>query len=76
MLALIALGFALRQLQFLDRSIWAGIEKLAYFVLFPALLVHSLAVQDVSDVPWAGILAIIVIALVSSAALLVFWYGL
>ena len=35
---LIALGFALVRWTALDRSVWDGVERLVYFVLFPALL--------------------------------------
>ncbi len=36
--ALIALGFALRNWTALQRDVWAGVERLVYYVLFPALL--------------------------------------
>lgn len=40
---LIALGVLLRRMRGLDGSFWSGIERLVYFVLFPALLFRSLA---------------------------------
>jgi hypothetical protein len=40
---LILLGYALRRRLQLGDHVWAGIEKLIYFVLFPALLFNSLA---------------------------------
>ncbi|MDJ0657347.1 MAG: AEC family transporter [Xanthomonadales bacterium] len=73
-LALIALGFCLHQFRFLPPSAWAGIEKLTYFILFPALLVHSLAQQDLDGVPWVDMLIILLVCLCSAAALLVTWY--
>ncbi len=36
--ALIALGFALRNWTALQRDVWSGVERLVYYVLFPALL--------------------------------------
>lgn len=36
--SLIALGFALMQWTPLKRNVWDGVERLVYFVLFPALL--------------------------------------
>ena len=36
--ALIALGYALMHLSALKRDVWSGVERLVYFVLFPALL--------------------------------------
>lgn len=41
--ALILLGWSLRRLMPLDEQVWAGLEKLVYYVLFPALLFNALA---------------------------------
>ena len=41
--ALILLGFGLRRAMHLGDHFWSGLEKLVYFVLFPALLVHAIA---------------------------------
>lgn len=41
--ALILLGFGLRRLMHLGDHFWTGLEKLVYFVLFPALLFHAIA---------------------------------
>lgn len=41
--ALILLGLGLRRLMHLGDHFWAGLEKLIYFVLFPALLFHAIA---------------------------------
>ena len=41
--ALILLGFGLRRLLHLGDHFWSGLEKLVYFVLFPALLFHAIA---------------------------------
>lgn len=40
--ALILLGLALRRTMHLGDHFWAGLEKLVYFVLFPALLFNAL----------------------------------
>ncbi|MBI4757400.1 MAG: AEC family transporter [Betaproteobacteria bacterium] len=40
--ALILFGHLLRRFLHLGDSFWAGLEKLVYFVLFPALLFHAL----------------------------------
>ena len=39
---LILLGYGLKHFQFLPPQAWPGIEKLTYYVLFPALLIRSL----------------------------------
>ncbi len=41
--ALIVLGFGLRRLLHLGDHFWTGLEKLVYFVLFPALLFNAIA---------------------------------
>jgi len=40
---LIALGFGLRRAEFLPDAVWAGLDRLNYWVLFPALIFVSLA---------------------------------
>jgi malonate transporter and related proteins len=69
--ALIALGHGLRRARSLPEEFWPGAERLAYFILLPALLVHSLAVADLSAVPVARLTLVIVLALSIVAALLV-----
>ena len=41
--ALIALGWAIARLKLFSESFWPEIEKLTYYILFPALLIHRLA---------------------------------
>ena len=73
-LALIALGYALRRIDFLPAGAWAGLEKLTYFVLFPALIVHTLGEQNLAGTPWRSILAVVVCAVVLAAAALIIWH--
>jgi malonate transporter len=68
---LIALGSWLKRRHFLPDAFWPGAERLAYFILLPALLVHSLATADLSAVPVARLMLVIALALVVVAALLV-----
>jgi malonate transporter len=52
---LIVLGFALKKgLMRLDTQ-WHGLERLTYYVLFPALLIETLVKADLSKVPVAGV---------------------
>lgn len=52
---LIVLGFALKRgLMRLDTQ-WHGLERLTYYVLFPALLIETLVKADLSKVPVAGV---------------------
>src|SRR3954469_1827970 len=68
---LIALGSWLRRARFLPDAFWPGAERLAYFILLPALLVHSLAMADLSRVPVARLMVVIALSLTGVAALLV-----
>ncbi|HVV41330.1 MAG TPA: AEC family transporter [Nitrobacter sp.] len=52
---LIVLGFGLRRIWFRHDMIWTGLEQLVYYVLFPALLVDSLARANLASVPIAGV---------------------
>jgi malonate transporter len=45
---LIALGAALRRLPEFGALLWTGVERLVYFVLFPALLFRSLATSPLA----------------------------
>ena len=52
---LIALGLVLKHsLMPLDTQ-WHGLERLTYYVLFPALLIQTLVKADLSRVPVAGV---------------------
>jgi predicted permease len=48
---LIISGVAIRRWLVTDASHWVGIERLVYYVLFPALLINTLAHADLSRVP-------------------------
>jgi malonate transporter and related proteins len=48
---LIVTGFALRRWMIREDAHWVGLEQLLYYVMFPALLIHSLARADLAKVP-------------------------
>jgi predicted permease len=73
-LALILLGFVLRSWNFVPQSTWAGIEKITYFVLFPALLVHSLGSQRFEGTAWPAMLLVVVGTLLAAALALIAWH--
>lgn len=70
-IALIILGFILKRTKFLPEDTWPGIEKLTYFVLFPALLIRTLGQQSITGMPWASMLLVIFGTLTVSAILLI-----
>lgn len=50
--AILVLGKASASAKLLSAEGWIGLERITYFVLFPALIVSKLAVADFSDVDW------------------------
>ena len=46
---LIASGAGLKRLRSFDAAFWTGLERLVYFVLFPALLFRSLATSSLAS---------------------------
>lgn len=55
-LALIVLGFLISRTEFIPSSFWPSAEKLTYYLLMPAMLVHSLAGKEIGSSPWLNIL--------------------
>ena len=52
---LIVLGFALKRSLMRLETQWHGLERLTYYVLFPALLIVTLVKADLGAVPIAGV---------------------
>ncbi len=73
-LVLILLGFGLKQSSFLPDETWAGLEKLTYFILFPALLIRILGTQSLVGSPWPSMLLVVAGTLFISAVILVSWH--
>ena len=63
---LIVLGFVLKRSLLRLETQWHGLERLTYYVLFPALLIQTLVKADLTQVPVAGVGG----ALLLSAALM------
>lgn len=70
-IALIGLGFGLKKTQFISDDAWAGMEKLTYFILFPALLISTLGNKSLNGVPWASMLLVIAAVLIISSITLI-----
>ncbi|MGE3743733.1 MAG: AEC family transporter, partial [Geminicoccaceae bacterium] len=48
---MIGLGYLLRASRLMPEPSWAPIDRLVYFVLFPALLVRELAQAELTGLP-------------------------
>ncbi len=55
---LIAFGALLRRMRGLDAAFWSGVERLVYFVLFPALLFRSLSTAPLAISDAAGLIGV------------------
>ena len=73
-LVLILLGFGLKQSRFLPDETWAGLEKLTYFILFPALLIRILGSQSLEGIPWHSMLMVVSGSLLIAATVLIGWH--
>lgn len=67
--ALILLGYGLRRFLHLGDHFWAGLEKLVYFVLFPALLFNALARANLAWATAAPVVATGALAMATGMAL-------
>jgi predicted permease len=66
--AIIALGALLRRLAFLADDAWRAIERVTYFVLFPAFLFGAIAFADFGDEPVGRMALLLAGAMVAMAA--------
>jgi malonate transporter len=70
--ALILFGFVLNRITSWGRDFWGGLEKLIYYVLFPALLFNSIAKQKIDFVAAAPALKVALITVLVGMALAYF----
>ena len=68
---LISIGYVLKRIQFVTTEVWSGIEKLTYYVMFPALLIHTLGQQHIQGTPWQLMMGVIFLVLFLSAVILI-----
>lgn len=66
---LIVLGYGLSRTLLPNPDHWLGIEQLTYYVLFPALLIYTLARADLSSVPVFGVGGALLLAVLVMSAL-------
>lgn len=71
LIAAIVLGYLLKQWRELDDGFWRGLEKLNYYVLFPAMLFNALAYANIEI---AVIHRILQVALIAFAIACIFLY--
>lgn len=67
----LALGAVLRRVLLRDDAVWAGIERLVFWVLMPCLLASAIAAVDLAALPLGGMAAAIWLALLLGTGLCV-----
>ena len=72
-LVIILVGYGLKRAKFLPEETWSGMEKLTYYILFPALLIRTLGNQDLEGTLWSSMLAVVVGTLMIVATVLILW---
>jgi len=66
----IATGWFLKTRNIVSQTHWVGVERLTYQLLFPAVVIHTLAIADLRGVPVLAMGLSLVFAVLSVAALL------
>lgn len=66
---LIVMGFGLRRYLLKDDAAWIGLERLVYYVLFPALLIETLSRANLASVPIGGVGGALLLAVLTMGAL-------
>lgn len=66
----IATGWVLKTRNIVSQAHWVGVERLTYQLLFPAVVIHTLAMADLRGVPVLAMGLSLVFAILSVAALL------
>lgn len=70
------MGYVLHRIRFIEDNSWQALERLTYFILFPALLIHTLGNQSISGTRWQAIVLVVVSTLLLTSLVLVIWFKL
>lgn len=73
-LGMILVGFIIRRSGFVHDSFWPSAEKLTYFILMPATLIHNLSGKQAGSMPWLKILMTVEGTVIASALLVILWW--
>ena len=66
----IAVGAVLRGTGFIAREDWRGFERITYFVLFPAMLMVTMATADLASTPFLAVGGTLVLSLLTVATIM------
>lgn len=68
--AVVMIGFGLRKSNFVAADKWQIVDELCFWVLFPALLAHTLLKADFSEIQLGPVTMVMLVAVLATAALL------
>lgn len=71
-LLVIAAGSVVARMGIITADQWRGVEKIAYFVLFPAIIIHTVSRTDFSTLPAGGIAATLLSSILVTGGLALF----
>jgi len=66
----IAIGAALKSSHMIRRETWDGFERVTYLILFPAMIISTMANADLGSTPFLSMGATLVVSLLTIAAVL------
>lgn len=66
----IAAGFLIRRVNLIREADWAGVDRLAYYVLFPAILIREIGTANFEGVPVVRMAAAMMLAVAAFGILL------
>ncbi|MEH6577207.1 MAG: AEC family transporter [Amphritea sp.] len=70
---LILLGYGLQRSQCFTNQFWSEIEKITYYILTPALLIHALADKPLNGLPWQDLFLTLDLTIFLCTLLMIVW---
>lgn len=68
-LLVVATGHLVARIGVVDGDQWRGFEKIAYFVLFPCIIIRNLALVDFSELPFLSLGGTLIASILTMSAL-------
>ncbi len=69
----VMIGYLARHHFSVSDTVWAGLERLTYYLFAPALLIASLANKPLAGLPWQGILTTLIAVLLLASLITILW---
>ncbi len=66
----ITMGIIIRQINYIPSSVWPAIDQLCWYLLFPLLIIKTLALAELTSVPFKGLAGALIFSALTMIALL------